>query len=99
MDASVDERTGTHRARLQRHVNGGTVETPAVHPRRSLTQCNDFCVGRWVLVALAPVATPTQELSVGRNDHATHGDVHGKRSVIGLAQSLVHPERMQLRFT
>lgn len=48
-DARVNDRTGTHRAGFEGHVQGAAGKTIITEPSRCIAQCNDLGVSRRVM--------------------------------------------------
>ena len=71
-DARVDDRTGAHRAGLERHIERAVVQPPVSAGGAGLADRLDLRMGGGVMFLLAPVAAAANHRAVGADDHAAH---------------------------
>ncbi len=88
-DASVDERTGTHRAWFECHVERRPIDTPTAHRAASLTKREDFSVPGRICLRLAGVTANADDATVEHDDR-TYGYVSATRCDACERKALTH---------
>ncbi len=88
-DASLNDRAGTHAARLDGDVEGGTCEAVIAETARGFAKNDDFGVGRGVIVADGAVAGACQDFAVMDEDGADGDFTAGGRGA-GFSEGFLH---------
>ena len=78
VEAGEDDRSGAHRAWLERHVQGAPIESPASEHYRCLADGEQLRMGRRILVPHGPVRCPRDDPPIP-DDHSADGYVCSSR--------------------
>ena len=93
VQSAVDERSGTHGARFQRHVERRAFESPMTFTLRGIAERHDLGMRQGIAVDFPSIVAATDDFAVF-DDNRTHRDVTMSKSFIGLLQGHEHPARI-----
>ena len=85
----VDHKPRTHAARLERHVDRAIGKTPATERLSGSAQGRELCMRRRVLVELATIMRPRDDLAVAHY-HGSDGHLAHRSGGASLRQRLAH---------
>ena len=88
-DASLNDRTGAHAARLDGDVEGGACEAVIAETAGGFAKDDDFGVGRGVIVADGAVAGACEDLAL-MDQESADGDFAGRGRGAGFGERLLH---------
>ena len=91
LQASVDQRSGTHRAGLNRGKELAVFQPMIADQGGRVSQGNDLGVRGWVAIAQIPVPASTHHLAMA-NHHRTDRHLAHLQASPGSTEGLLHPE-------
>ena len=95
-DATVDQRPGTHRARLQGDGYAALIQPPTAHHASRLPQGKDLRVSGGIRIDFAAIVCGCEDL-VAPVNHRSHGHLAHLGSAAGLLQGKTHHGQVTVR--
>ena len=95
-NARVDERSGTHRARLDGGVDLAVRQTMVAESSGRLAQGNNFGMGGGVVIQQVAVEAAPYGTIIA-NDYSSNRHLTGVQRALGEAQRLFHPDFIGVR--
>jgi len=91
LQASVDQRTGTHRAGLNRGKQHAVLQTMITNRGSSFSQGNDLGMCGWIAITQIPVPASTHDVAMA-NHHGTDRHLAHLQTSLCSTEGLLHPE-------
>ncbi len=90
-DAGVDDRSGTHRAWLQRDIQRAIEQPPVADRLAGQSQGNDLGVGGWIVIGFTAIVPLADDSAAGvMHDHAADRDFAKVMRFARFGQSQAH---------
>jgi len=90
LDTTVDQRSGTHGARFEGHIEITADKSPTPHGLRSLSNGQNLGVGQWIGIALAAIKSPPNDLP-GTYDDGAYRHLSQRSCLVSFRQRFLHP--------
>jgi len=91
-DSGLHQSPGAHRAGFEGDQQGAVVEAPVAPEARSLLQRHQLGMAQWLLIPLAPVASPAHGSALGIEHNGSHWDFAFAAHGLSAPQQPLHPE-------